>query len=899
MALKIITFIFVISLAYSIPASTQIKDVPFNMNEVIDRVNNHRQVKSRIPNSEFQEFDQGEFLIDTCIVYGTARYWQEHPSIAFDGTNYLVVWQDCRNGPTNIYFTRVSQSGQILDPSGIKISIVGELPSVAFDGINYLVVWQDERNAYTDIYGTRVSQNGEVLDPNGIPISTAWVNQDYPAIAFDGNNYLVVWQDHRRGYYNIFGARVTPNGQVLEPDGIHLSLVPSTQAAPSVAFDGDNYLVVWQDNRNYQTSNSDIYGTRVTPTGQVLDSIAIPITTKSGTQGSPSVAFGNNNYFVVWQDNCNSYTQYDIYGTQVSKNGHIFENPNIPISIATGNQESPSIIFYDTMYLVVWEDRRNGIESDIYGARVLQNGQMLDTTGIFISTAPNTGFSWWSPSVANDGNSYLVVWQGDWDNTDIYGARISQNGQLLDTNGILISNVANFQLAPSVAFDGSNYLVVWEDGRFYNNSCDIYGARVDQFGSILDPNSIAISTRENFQLAPVVCFDGFNFLVVWYDVNDNDIYGTRITTTGTILDTIGFPISTAINSQENPSVAFDGLNYLVVWKDERNDYSDIYGARVSQTGTVLDPDAIAISTATNDQLNPAVAFDGINYLVVWEDIRNGSHDIYGARVTQAGTVLDLNGIPICTRSNWLTSPSIAFDGTNYLVVWGIISAGRIYDIFGTRINQSGFVFNPNGFPISTAPSHQSSPSIAFDGNNYLVVWIDQRNGSYDIYGAKVDTTDNVISSFCVARQSGDPSFPVLAHGLGDEFLITYSGWADTINHHPVNNMRIWGKLSSSIGIDEKNSRVKMQSAKLLEVYPNPARSFLAVRLPFSADRQTLKVFDVAGKMIKEIETLRSAQNFRERKGYNYDEAKISLKGINPGIYFLRVGKETKKFIVAK
>ena len=29
------------------------------------------------------------------------------------------------------------------------------------------------------------------------------------------------------------------------------------------------------------------------------------------------------------------------------------------------------------------------------------------------------------------------------------------------------------------------------------------------------------------------------------------------------------------------------------------------------------------------------------------------------------------------------------------------------------------------------------------------------------------------------------------------------------------------------------------------------------------------------------------------------ELRISLKGINPGIYFLKVGKETKKFLVVK
>jgi hypothetical protein len=77
-----------------------------------------------------------------------------------------------------------------------------------------------------------------------------------------------------------------------------------------------------------------------------------------------------------------------------------------------------------------------------------------------------------------------------------------------------------------------------------------------------------------------------------------------------------------------------------------------------------------------------------------------------------------------------------------------------------------------------------------------------------------------------------------------------------------------------------------------EIYPNPVRSFLAVRLPQTADRQEIKIFDVSGKLIKEIAT---ALPRNDRAG----EIKVSLKEISPGIYFLRLGKETKKFIVAK
>jgi hypothetical protein len=72
-----------------------------------------------------------------------------------------------------------------------------------------------------------------------------------------------------------------------------------------------------------------------------------------------------------------------------------------------------------------------------------------------------------------------------------------------------------------------------------------------------------------------------------------------------------------------------------------------------------------------DQITPAVAFDGTNYLVAWNDARLGStYLLAAARVSSAGAILDAGGIMVSTTKATFTSePAVAFDGTNYLVVW--------------------------------------------------------------------------------------------------------------------------------------------------------------------------------------------------------------------------------------
>ena len=64
-----------------------------------------------------------EFDIDLPI---QAPLSQAAPDVAWNGSNYLVIWEDARNGSQLIYATRVSSSGAVLDPSGIAIGLPGE-----------------------------------------------------------------------------------------------------------------------------------------------------------------------------------------------------------------------------------------------------------------------------------------------------------------------------------------------------------------------------------------------------------------------------------------------------------------------------------------------------------------------------------------------------------------------------------------------------------------------------------------------------------------------------------------------------------------------------------------------------------------------------------------------------
>jgi hypothetical protein len=109
---------------------------------------------------------------------------------------------------------------------------------------------------------------------------------------------------------------------------------------------------------------------------------------------------------------------------------------------------------------------------------------------------------------------------------------------------------------------------------------------------------------------PAVASTGSSALIAWADGN---IYGRRILSDGTLLDTAsGIVISNAAGDQFEPAVAWDGAQFVLDWVDQRNDpypnqvRGDIYGARVDANGNVLDPDAFAIANSAMPEEDPAV-----------------------------------------------------------------------------------------------------------------------------------------------------------------------------------------------------------------------------------------------------------------------------------------------------
>ncbi|MBA7541658.1 hypothetical protein ES705_33974 [subsurface metagenome] len=385
----------------------------------------------------------------------------------------------------------------------------------------------------------------------------------------------------------------------------------------------------------------------------------------------------------------------------------------------------------------------------------------------------------------------------------------------------------------------------------------------------------------------MVAFDGTNYLVVCSGVK-----AVRVDTAGIVIDTI----DVFANGGDNPSIIFDGTRYFVAW--EYN--NDIYAVRIDTTGLVLDTTSIVISNGVYYDRHPSIAFDSTNYFMVWH---YGTHettfDIYGARVDTLGVLLDTIAIPIAMGSYRQWYPSVDFDGVNYLVVWEDRRNGYA-DIYGTRVTSDGVVLDPSGIPICTAPSGQYEPEIKFDGQNYCVIWEDWRNGDYtDIYGCYVNPSGTVIEEFVFSNQPNLQIEPALAKGL-NKFLITYTGFVDSLGTHPANTMRIWGKFQEFTGIEETTGRLTHDAIHLFQNYPNPFRHITEIRYQLTdSGKANLNIYDVSGRLVRQFNNPTIVQSDQ----IIWDGRDNFGNYVGAGVYFYRLDtenfSEVKKMILIR
>ncbi|MDD5082422.1 MAG: choice-of-anchor D domain-containing protein [Dehalococcoidales bacterium] len=98
--------------------------------------------------------------------------------------------------------------------------------------------------------------------------------------------------------------------------------------------------------------------------------------------------------------------------------------------------------------------------------------------------------------------------------------------------------------------------------------------------------------------------------------------------------------------------------------------------------------------------------------------------------------------PICTETQNQEYPQLVSDGAGgAIIVWQDERNGN-YDIYAQRVNSSGIAqWTDNGTAVCTSASDQEYPQLVSDGaGGAIITWRDNRNSNYDIYAQRVNSS---------------------------------------------------------------------------------------------------------------------------------------------------------------
>lgn len=270
--------------------------------------------------------------------------------IVWVGDRYGLAWQDRRNGDYEVYFTILDENGEkvhadtrITEAFGFSINV-----ALTWNGTEFIAVWQDEREGLFNLYGQRINVDSEpvggnvpLTDPQGafgnegpsiasgtLGVGVAWTVGDafthliqfqtftpeldalsvpvsltdgstdavYPTIVWNKDRYIVAWFDKSASPKGIYAAAVAEDGTVLVPARPITDPGPFRSRYPYLRPLGDRVLVLYADDRD-QNDGYELYSRMID--AETLDPLAQSPNERRLTQAKldsiyPTATFGPN-----------------------------------------------------------------------------------------------------------------------------------------------------------------------------------------------------------------------------------------------------------------------------------------------------------------------------------------------------------------------------------------------------------------------------------------------------------------------------------------------------------------------------------------------------------------------------------------------------------------------------
>ncbi len=358
----------------------------------------------------------------------------------------------------------IIDNGAIYLPGATEVRVSGpvapaEPAGLAYSGQSYAGAYTGTSNGF-NVYLSTLTETGAVITPPG-EVTYTLVNADAEGgnLQWIGDRYGVVWQDRRTGSYNIFFSTSDGTGRKEIPD-VQLTFQSGFSVNPYVAWNGQNFIVVWEDDRD---GPWNVFAQLVGADGAVVGG-NVELTTGDASFGneSPVVAPGVGGVGVTWSfgDSLTHFVNFQVFSedmqTQITQ----------PINVTDGSTDAvyPVLVWNKDRYVVAWYDT-SASPAGIYAATFGPDGTPMAPPQPISQPGP---FHSRYPFLRALGDRILTVYADDRDQNDgyeLYTLTIRPDLTPLGTE-LRITDAPRDSVFPSAAFGpNGDFGILFRDDR--------------------------------------------------------------------------------------------------------------------------------------------------------------------------------------------------------------------------------------------------------------------------------------------------------------------------------------------------------------------------------------------------------------------------------------------------
>ena len=684
----------------------------------------------------------------------------------------IIAYTHSYAGNDDLYAKRFNANGTMVWQNTLVISEAegsqSDIRMAALNDGNFVFTWADKRSADTDIYAQKINLAGDLLWGSYLIVYSDQNELARPQVnprivKTSDNGVIIVWEDFRLDTQNpdLFAQKISASGiKQWSEQGIALCTAEFAQLGPRLASDNNGgCFVVWDDLRNGNAPNVDIYAQHLSASGNALwEANGKAICIAPNEQSGSLIKVSNNIVFINWMDIRNG--SVGIYYQALTYEGTVLLAVNGAEVFWGLSGDAPLdnylILKRSSDVVIIWQDTRFANDGYRLFFQFLNPDGSIDLEPNGHPVTVSVGGSQSTPSaVVTPDDQIAIIWEdARGDNPKVYAQLLSANGERLwgEQGMELTVNSPLRQKDPKVSYYNGSLYFGWsgsdqvETSFFYH----IYGQRIYNGQKMWGPNGILISTLAQSDLRnECTLYDLIDNYYVWHRINPalatQTIWVKRVAEDGSAMD--GWQEEGIQTSNYNdwdaiqlfPKALKTPEGIFVMWRDLRNDYIQNYwGQHLAENGTYLwNPVGVNLNDNQREQEKASIVVNSSGITFAWCENINGMNDIMAQKYSFPGEPLWTNsGYYVVQRDSAQSDPCLVyFPGGNYLISWADF-LNIESDLYYKYITENGEMIGaPQGNVLCNASKSQYQPQTAILNNKAYTVWADGRSsGKTEILG---------------------------------------------------------------------------------------------------------------------------------------------------------------------